>query len=117
MCLLYKMYHRVDHPMNEYLNKFVAIRKTRASSALGELALAIRLCRTDQFSRPFLSSTLHLWNLLPAGAFSGGTLSSFKSALNLCLLRVLLDFLNLISVSFCSSITCLILSFWGHSWL
>ena len=40
--------------MNEYLNNFVAARNTRASAALGELALVIPRCRIDQFSRPFL---------------------------------------------------------------
>ena len=29
LSLRYKMYHRVDHPMNEYLNHFVATRNTR----------------------------------------------------------------------------------------
>ena len=51
--LLYKVYHRVDHLMNEHLNHFVAARNSsRASVALDELTLAIpRLCcRTDQFS-------------------------------------------------------------------
>ena len=41
LCLLYKSYHRVDHPMNEYLHNFVAARIIRALSALGELALVI----------------------------------------------------------------------------
>ena len=30
LCLLYKIYHRVNHPMNGYLNHFVAARNTRA---------------------------------------------------------------------------------------
>ena len=34
--LLYEIYHRVDHPMNRYLNHFVATRNTRAAAALGE---------------------------------------------------------------------------------
>ena len=32
---LFKIYHRVDHPMNEYLKHFVAARNTSASPALG----------------------------------------------------------------------------------
>ena len=44
-CLLYEIYHRVDHPMNEYLNNFVAARNTRASAALYELDLVIPRCR------------------------------------------------------------------------
>ena len=42
---------RVDHSLNEYLHHFAATRNTRASVALGELALVIQRCRTDQFSR------------------------------------------------------------------
>ena len=40
--------------MNEYMNHFVAARNTRVSTALGELALVIPCCRTDQFNRSFL---------------------------------------------------------------
>ena len=40
--------------MNEYLNHFLAVLNTRASSPLGELVLVIPRCRTDQFSRSFL---------------------------------------------------------------
>ena len=47
LCFLYKIYHRVDRPMNEYLNNFVAACDTRASAALGKLALVIPRCRTD----------------------------------------------------------------------
>ena len=43
LCLLYKIYHRVDHPMNEYLRNLVKARNTTASVALGELALVIPL--------------------------------------------------------------------------
>ena len=61
--LLYEIYHTADNPMNEYLNNFVAARNTRASAALGELALLIPRCRTDQFSRSFLAAAVRLWNL------------------------------------------------------
>ena len=39
LSLLYKIYHRVCHHMTRYLNNFVAACNTRASAALGELAL------------------------------------------------------------------------------
>ena len=39
LCLLYMIYHRVDNPMNEYVNYFVAVRNTRASAAVSELAM------------------------------------------------------------------------------
>ena len=87
LCWLYKIYHREEHPMNGYLNSFVANRNFRVSASLGKLALVILRCRTDQFSRSFLSPAGLLWNLLPLGVVSGDTLTSFKSAMNLCLLR------------------------------
>ena len=50
LCLLYKIYHTVDHFMDEYLKHFVAVRNTRAPAALGELVLVIPSCRIDQFN-------------------------------------------------------------------
>ena len=47
LCLLYEVHHRVDHPINEYLNHFVAGCNTRASAALGKLVLVIHRCKTD----------------------------------------------------------------------
>ena len=64
MRLLYKILHRVDRFMNEYRNRFVAARNTRASASLGELALVISRCRTDQFSRSFLSAATLLCLLI-----------------------------------------------------
>ena len=37
LCSLYKIYHRVDHPMNEYLYHFIAAHNTRVSAVLGEV--------------------------------------------------------------------------------
>ena len=87
LCLLYKIYHRMDHPMNEYLKHLVADRNTRTSSALCEGALVDPRCRADQFSQSCLPAAVRLWNMLLSGVFSGGTLGSFKSAVTLCLLR------------------------------
>ena len=90
MCLLNNIYHRVDHPMNEYLNHFVAACNTRASAALCEVILVIPKLphnRTDYFSRLFLPAAVRLGNLLPPAVFHGGTLSSFNSTMNLCLMR------------------------------
>ena len=42
VCLLYKIYRRVDNPMNEYLN-LVAAHNVRASAALGEVASVAKL--------------------------------------------------------------------------
>ena len=87
LCLVYEMHQRVNQPMNEYLNHFVATLNTRPSASLCELALVIWLCRTVQFSRSFLPLNVRVWNLLPSDVFMGSTLCSFKSAMNLCLLR------------------------------
>ena len=55
LCLLYKIYHRVDHSANKYLNQFVAAHNTRASAALGFTTVTkCARCRTDQFNRSFL---------------------------------------------------------------
>ena len=51
--------------MHEYLHHFVAACNTIAAAALGELALGISRCRTDQSSRSFLPAVVSLWNLLP----------------------------------------------------
>ena len=47
-CLPYKIYHRVEYPMNEYLKHLVA------------MALVIPRCRSDQFSRSFLLAAVRL---------------------------------------------------------
>ena len=44
----------MNHSVNGYLNLFVATLNAQASAALGEFVLAIRRCRTDQFSLSFL---------------------------------------------------------------
>ena len=77
------------------MNHVVAARNARASAALDELALVIPRCKTDEFSWAFLPAAFCLWTLLPSGVFSGDILTSFKSTMNLCLLRGWLDFLNL----------------------
>ena len=76
--LLYEIYHRVNHPVNGYLNHFVAARNTTASTALGELALVISRCRINQFSLSFLPTSVRLGNLLPLSVSSGGTLSLLR---------------------------------------
>ena len=37
LCLLCKIYHKVDHPMNKYLKHFVAACNTRASAAVNDV--------------------------------------------------------------------------------
>ena len=43
LCLLHNIYERVNHPMIECLTRFVAVRNTRASATLGELAFLTSL--------------------------------------------------------------------------
>ena len=56
VCSIGPLYHRVDHPMNEYLNHFVAARNTGTSAALGELDL--------------VPAAVHWWNLLSSGVLT-----------------------------------------------
>ena len=60
LCLLCRIYHSVDQPMNEHLSHFVAARNTKASAAPGKLALVIPRCRSDQFSLSFLPAAVRL---------------------------------------------------------
>ena len=46
LCLLYEIYHKLDHLMKWYLNNFAAVRNTKSSSAPGELVLVISSYRT-----------------------------------------------------------------------
>ena len=59
LCLLY-IHPSVDHLMKQCPHYFVAARNTSDSAALGELALVIPRCRTDQLCRSFLPTTLYL---------------------------------------------------------
>ena len=62
--------------MIEYLKHLVVTRSTRASAALGGLALVFSRCRIDQFYLLFLPAAVRVWNVLPSGVFSRGTLDS-----------------------------------------
>ena len=73
--LLYKIYHRANCPMHEYRHNFVAVRNTRASAALGKLALVILCCKTDQFSRSLLPIAVCMKLTEVGGVLSGGTSS------------------------------------------
>ena len=52
--LLYKIYYRVGHPMNEQSASFSCNLYHFLAAAPDELAFVIPRCRTDQFSRSFL---------------------------------------------------------------
>ena len=76
LCLLYKIYRRVEHPMNEYLNHFVTAYNIRA---LDELVLEVPRSRTDQFSQSLLPAAGCLWKSLSLGVFNGDTLSFLRT--------------------------------------
>ena len=48
LCLLYEIYYTADHPLHEQVHHFVTACDTRASAALGELALVILRCKSNQ---------------------------------------------------------------------
>ena len=50
LCLLYNVYHRLDHSLNESLKLFIEARNIGVSATICELALLMAHCRTDQFS-------------------------------------------------------------------
>ena len=93
---------------------FVAARNIRALAALGELALVIPHCITDQFRQLFLIAAACLRNLLPSAVFSVAPLALLRA---LCLLRHSAEdlawFFLFISVSFCCFIACLVTWFWA----
>ena len=86
-CLLYNVYHRADYPFHKHWHHLVAAHNIKASAALSKLTLMVSPYRTDQFSRSFLPAAVSMWNLLLSSVFSGGTLSYFKSAMNMRLQR------------------------------
>ena len=84
--LLYEIYHRVDIPINEYLNHFVAACNTRASIPLGGYLWCSRASVT-QFTRSFLPAVGSCRICCRRACLRMGTLISFKSTMNLRLLR------------------------------
>ena len=65
LCLLFKIYHRSDYPLHEYLHHFVSVCNTKTLAALWEVTLVTPRCRTVSFSRSFLPVAGRLFNLLP----------------------------------------------------
>ena len=86
LCLFYKIYMNPNHQLHSVLpESYVPARSTRYASAAHRHTLKSIRCRTGQFSRCFMPSTVELWNSLPDTVFEGGTLQSFKSSVNLLL--------------------------------
>ena len=110
VCLLYKIYHRTDHPIHEYLHHCVAARNTQTSAALSLLALIIPRCRSDQF---------RFYSLLSIFGTCCGRVCLVVAdwALLIVLFNCVYRGLNFFFVSFCCSLTCLVSCFWSCSGL
>ena len=115
LCLLYEIYRRVDHPINGYLNYFVAVLNSRPFSATRQLAFVIPCCRIDHFSWSFLPDAVRLWILLPSGVFSGCTLNFLRALWTYVYWGPRLIFYTFISVSVCCFIACSVSWFWARS--
>ena len=83
ICILFKIYSRVDHPLGIFLLEvFVPVRVTRRVHALHQHALVPTRCHTGQFSRSFFPACVELWNAFDNSVFAGGGLDSFKLSVN-----------------------------------
>ena len=88
LCMLYKIRANSNHFLHQYIPRTMCrTRDTRASRAAHFLSITAFRCRTDQFSRCFLPSSVRLWNSLGSCVFDGtDSVSLFKSRANRFLL-------------------------------
>ena len=88
LCMLYKIYHNSDHPLNRELpNLFRPARVTRSALDSNGIAFTIRRYNTEQYSRCFIPATTRLWNSLPSHVVESCNLQKFKTGANSFLLR------------------------------
>ena len=114
LCLLYNIYHWVDHPINMYLNHFVADRNIRLT-ALSELALVIPHCRTDQFAAGRFCLLRRLWNLLPSACLVVAPWPLLRALWTCTYWGLSFIFFIFISATFLCSIACLVSLLWCRS--
>ena len=87
LCMLYKIFHNPDHPLNSKLpNLFQPTRITRNALRANSLAFSIHRNNTGQYSRCFIPATTTLWNKLPSCVVESGELQKFKTGANSFLL-------------------------------
>ena len=78
LCMLYKIFHNPDHPLNSELpNLFQPARITRNALKSNSLAFSIQRNNTGQYSRCFIPAPTALWNKLPVVLLS---LVNFKNS-------------------------------------
>ena len=91
MCIFFKILNSPDHPMHSRLpGPRVPMRRTRREVQMNSCALVSALSRNSvHYNRSFLPSVIELWNFLPQEIVDSRTMESFKSKVNLHLLRQL----------------------------
>ena len=88
LCMLYKIYHNVEHPMHSILpSLYLPPRITRNAANLNSLAFSFVRFNTTQFPRSFIPSVTRLWNDLPSHVVESLELQKFKLGSNAFLLN------------------------------
>ena len=88
LCMLHKIYHNVEHPLNSCLpNLYHAPRNTRHAANVNSFAFSFVRFNTTQFSRSFIPSITGLWNRLPSSVVESSDLQKFKLRCNIFLLN------------------------------
>ena len=82
LCMLYKIYNNPDHALRDYLVPMRRTRVTRAASSAHEHQLDPSRCKTEQFKRCFIPSSVQAWNCLPREVFDRTNLQQFKRRVN-----------------------------------
>ena len=87
LCMLYKIRCNPTHPLYGALPvPYVPVRVTRGAVIAHRYTYAPPRCRTSQYHRTFIPSSVYLWNDLSDPVFDGVGLAGFKSKVNAFLL-------------------------------
>ena len=83
LCMLYKIWSNSLHPLCAMLPApFVARRVTRGAVSAHCNTFDVPFCRTQQFQRTFIPSSVILWNGLDCSVFDGVGIGDFKTRAN-----------------------------------
>ena len=84
LCVLYKIRCDRMHPLNDALpGPYVPVRVTRGALVAHRYTYVPPRCRTSQYRRTFVPSSVSLWNALADPVFDGvGLLAGFKTRAN-----------------------------------
>ena len=89
LCMLYKIFHNLSHPLHSELPNLLHLRKvTRGSLSINSLFFSPMRFHTSQYSRCFIPATTKLWNELPSTIVEATKLQKFKIGANAFLLGV-----------------------------